>query len=73
MQHIPFDYNKKGIFGAKVAAYLVTGFALPFVAAYYQLYVSLSLCTDVPSPLRSIPSASGGRSLTDVWFYSSKR
>ncbi|KAI0721912.1 hypothetical protein C8T65DRAFT_629638 [Cerioporus squamosus] len=36
-KHIPFDYNKKGIFGAKVAAYLVTGFAIPFVAAAYQL------------------------------------
>ncbi|RPD61965.1 hypothetical protein L227DRAFT_573838 [Lentinus tigrinus ALCF2SS1-6] len=38
-QHIPFDYEKKGLFGAKVAAYLISGFAVPFVAAYYQLYV----------------------------------
>ena len=40
MQHIPFDYEKKGTFGVKVVAYLVSGFAIPFVAAYYQLYVS---------------------------------
>lgn len=44
LQHIPFDYSKKGIFGAKVAAYLVTGFSVPFVAAYYQLYVFISRC-----------------------------
>ena len=36
MQHIPFDYDNKAVFGAKVIAYLATGFAIPFVAAYYQ-------------------------------------
>ncbi|KAI0723438.1 hypothetical protein C8Q76DRAFT_794378 [Earliella scabrosa] len=36
-KHIPFDYDKKGTFGVKVVAYLVSGFAIPFVAAYYQL------------------------------------
>lgn len=36
VQHIPFDYDNKPVFGAKVAAYLLTGFAIPFVAAYYQ-------------------------------------
>ncbi|KAI0773811.1 hypothetical protein C8Q74DRAFT_1368361 [Fomes fomentarius] len=36
-KHIPFDYDKKAVFGVKVTAYLVTGFAIPFVAAYYQL------------------------------------
>ena len=41
MQHIPFDYDNKPVFGAKVAAYLITGFAVPFVAAYYQLSVSI--------------------------------
>lgn len=40
VQHIPFDYDKKAVFGVKVTAYLVTGFAIPFVAAYYQLYVA---------------------------------
>ena len=43
-QHIPFDYDKKAVFGVKVAAYLITGFAVPFVAAYYQLYVSIMRC-----------------------------
>ena len=36
LQHIPFDYDNKAVFGAKVIAYLATGFAIPFVAAYYQ-------------------------------------
>ena len=36
LQHIPFDYDNKPVFGAKVAVYLLTGFAIPFVAAYYQ-------------------------------------
>ncbi|KAI0649981.1 hypothetical protein C8Q79DRAFT_941801 [Trametes meyenii] len=36
-KHIPFDYDKKGVFGAKVASYLIFGFSIPFVAAYYQL------------------------------------
>ncbi|KAI0637770.1 hypothetical protein C8Q77DRAFT_1153486 [Trametes polyzona] len=36
-KHIPFNYDKKGVFGAKVATYLLTGFAVPFIAAYYQL------------------------------------
>ncbi|KAI0751318.1 hypothetical protein C8Q80DRAFT_1268575 [Daedaleopsis nitida] len=36
-KHIPFDYDKKVVFGVKVAAYLIGGFSIPFVAAYYQL------------------------------------
>ena len=36
LQHIPFDYDKKAIFGTKLVVYLATGFAIPFVAAYYQ-------------------------------------
>ncbi|KAI0352689.1 hypothetical protein OH77DRAFT_1523029 [Trametes cingulata] len=28
---------KKGTFGLKVATYLIGGFSIPFVAAYYQL------------------------------------
>ena len=39
MQHIPFDYEKKGAFGLKVASYLLAGFSIPFAAAYFQLYV----------------------------------
>ncbi|KAI0366396.1 hypothetical protein BV20DRAFT_1055687 [Pilatotrama ljubarskyi] len=36
-KHIPFNYDKKGVFGLKVASYLIGGFSIPFVAAYYQL------------------------------------
>ena len=39
VQHIPFDYEKKGTFGLKVASYLLAGFSIPFAAAYFQLYV----------------------------------
>lgn len=39
-QHIPFRYDgPKAIFGAKVAAFLLTGFSIPGIAAYYQMYV----------------------------------
>ncbi|KAH9843806.1 uncharacterized protein C8Q71DRAFT_852330 [Rhodofomes roseus] len=34
---VPFSFKSKGAFGAKVATYLLTGFAIPFVAAWYQL------------------------------------
>ncbi|EJF63005.1 hypothetical protein BD309DRAFT_967462 [Dichomitus squalens] len=37
-KHIPFDYEKKGAFGLKVASYLIGGFSIPFIAAYFQLY-----------------------------------
>ncbi|KAI0771476.1 hypothetical protein BD413DRAFT_475930 [Trametes elegans] len=36
---VPFSYHNKGAFGLKVGSYLIAGFSLPFVAAYYQLYV----------------------------------
>ncbi|KAI9001161.1 hypothetical protein BD414DRAFT_532938 [Trametes punicea] len=36
-KHIPFSYDKKSTFGLKVASYLIGGFSIPFVAAYYQL------------------------------------
>lgn len=36
-QSVPFSYKSKGLFGAKVAGYLITGFSIPFIAAYYQL------------------------------------
>ncbi|KAI0758275.1 hypothetical protein BC629DRAFT_1598182 [Irpex lacteus] len=36
--HIPFDYFKsKPAFAVKLVSYLTVGFALPFVAAGYQL------------------------------------
>ncbi|CDO74081.1 hypothetical protein BN946_scf185043.g131 [Trametes cinnabarina] len=36
-KHIPFNYDKKPVFAAKVAAYLGIGFFIPFIAAFYQL------------------------------------
>ncbi|KAF5321591.1 hypothetical protein D9619_000463 [Psilocybe cf. subviscida] len=36
--HLPFAWPENKIsFGVKVSAYLITGFAIPFVAAAYQL------------------------------------
>jgi len=37
LQHIPFDYDKKAPLAIKTFLYLSTGFAIPFVASYYQL------------------------------------
>jgi hypothetical protein len=45
IKHIPFDYDKKVPFAIKTFLYLSTGFAIPFVASYYQLYVAPSLTT----------------------------
>ncbi|KLO10140.1 hypothetical protein SCHPADRAFT_943044 [Schizopora paradoxa] len=36
-QNMPFKYNKKVSYGSKLAIFMVSGFALPFVAAYYQM------------------------------------
>ncbi|KAI0921902.1 hypothetical protein AcW1_004244 [Taiwanofungus camphoratus] len=36
-KHLPFEYNRPGVFGSKLAAYLLTGFAIPFVAAAFHL------------------------------------
>ncbi|GJE84697.1 cytochrome c oxidase subunit VIIc [Phanerochaete sordida] len=36
-QSVPFSYKNKTLFGAKVAGYLLTGFAIPFIASVYQL------------------------------------
>ena len=38
-QNMPFDYSNKRTFAIKVAVFLSTGFAIPFVAAAIQLYV----------------------------------
>lgn len=40
---MPFDYRKKGPFAVKMVLFLGTGFAIPFGAAYYQLYVNAAL------------------------------
>ena len=39
LQNMPFKYNKKVSYGSKLTIFMVSGFALPFVAAYYQMYV----------------------------------
>jgi cytochrome c oxidase subunit 7c len=42
MQHLPFQFpgNKRLKFGVKVTAYLLSGFSIPFLAAYHQLSVT---------------------------------
>lgn len=40
---MPFNYEgSKAVFGVKVAVFLLTGFSIPGIAAYYQMYVYLS-------------------------------
>ncbi|KAL8277229.1 hypothetical protein RQP46_010402 [Phenoliferia psychrophenolica] len=34
----PFSYANGGAFGAKIIAFSVTGFSIPFIAAKYQLW-----------------------------------
>ncbi|KAJ3544006.1 hypothetical protein NM688_g5793 [Phlebia brevispora] len=36
-KHIPFEYSNKTTWATKLTVYLAGGFAIPFVAAYYQL------------------------------------
>ncbi|KAI0303227.1 hypothetical protein BC826DRAFT_984087 [Russula brevipes] len=37
-KHIPFEYEgSKAAFGAKVFVFLLSGFSIPGVAAYYQM------------------------------------
>jgi len=37
-KHIPFEYEgSKAVFGAKVFVFLLSGFSIPWVAAYYQI------------------------------------
>ncbi|KAG8929965.1 hypothetical protein FRC02_004817 [Tulasnella sp. 418] len=42
LYEMPFDYRNKRAFGFKLAAYMATGFAIPFVAAAYQISKSQS-------------------------------
>ena len=40
---MPFNYEgSKAVFGTKVAIFLLTGFSIPGLAAYYQMYVYIS-------------------------------
>ncbi|THH00411.1 hypothetical protein EW026_g2117 [Hermanssonia centrifuga] len=39
-KHIPFDYSNRRTFGLKVATYLISGFSIPFVAAWFQMQKS---------------------------------
>ncbi|KZT24458.1 hypothetical protein NEOLEDRAFT_1179145 [Neolentinus lepideus HHB14362 ss-1] len=39
-QAVPFSFASKPAFATKVAAYLIGGFSIPFVAAIYQLQKS---------------------------------
>ncbi|KAG8990233.1 hypothetical protein FRB94_011342 [Tulasnella sp. JGI-2019a] len=36
--NMPFDYRNKRTFAVKMVAFLGTGFAIPFIAAYYQMH-----------------------------------
>ena len=37
---MPFNYEgSKAGFGIKVAVFLLSGFSVPFLASYYQMYV----------------------------------
>jgi len=36
--NMPFKYDKKGPFAAKVAIFMVTGFSLPFIVAAWQMH-----------------------------------
>ncbi|KIM33448.1 hypothetical protein M408DRAFT_326162 [Serendipita vermifera MAFF 305830] len=38
--NMPFDYRNKKTFALKVAAFFITGFSIPFIAAKYQLVKS---------------------------------
>jgi cytochrome c oxidase subunit 7c len=52
-QHIPFNYEgSKAAFGAKVAVFLLSGFSVPFLASYYQMYVQKYLLVGVMSDLQ---------------------
>ena len=55
-QHIPFDYSNRAAFATKLSAFLLTGFAIPFVAAVYQMYVHSRRVGVPPSRLTPCPS-----------------
>jgi hypothetical protein len=52
---MPFNYEgSKAAFGTKVAIFLLTGFSIPWIAAYYQMYVkghAVTIPSDLPSRL----------------------
>ena len=37
LQHLPYTYDKKGAFGAKLTGFVTLGFGVPFLASEYQL------------------------------------
>lgn len=45
MQHLPFQFpgEKKFAFAVKLTIFLASGFAIPFVASAYQLYVPTTM------------------------------
>jgi cytochrome c oxidase subunit 7c len=58
LKHIPFEYEgSKAAFGAKVFVFLLSGFSIPWVASYYQMYVRDSAVGDMLD-LYSPPSQS---------------
>ena len=60
---MPFDYEgSKAVFGVKVAVFLLTGFSIPGMAAYYQLYVYIlvfSVCFGLTASTYSRKAAGG--------------
>lgn len=42
-RQMPFDYRNRKTFAVKLVLFTSTGFAIPFIAAYYQLYVRSAL------------------------------
>ena len=60
---MPFNYEgSKAAFGTKVAVFLLSGFSVPFLACYYQLYVkdlAVNLLSDLHSQLYSRKAAGG--------------
>jgi hypothetical protein len=51
---MPFNYEgSKAAFGARVAIFLLSGFSVPFIASYYQMYVEDLAAIILPSDLHS--------------------
>jgi hypothetical protein len=45
LQHLPFAWpTNKAVWAAKLVLYLGTGFSIPFVAVWFQLWVAIKLC-----------------------------
>jgi len=61
---MPFNYEgSKAGFGARVAIFLLSGFSVPFLASYYQMYVKdFALSSSCRTHIRNFYSrkAAGG-------------